>query len=90
MTLYEFNRTGGPALSDEDQKQSHRRTGWMTQGQYPMTRNVERFALNPYAVDSFFVEVWYDPEPNQIDGIRSFSSVRALDDYLPHIWVEWS
>lgn len=79
MTLYNFN-----ALPDNEQMQC-----WMQQGHYLMTRYVERFAVNLYAVDNFFVEVWYDPEPNRVDHLRSFSSVKALDDYLPHIRVEW-
>ncbi len=78
MTLYEFN-----ALSDEQQMQC-----WMQQGQFLMTRHTEQFAVNLYAVEGFFIEVWYNPYLNQINRLRSFSSVRALDDYLPHIWLE--
>ena len=79
MTLYEFN-----TLSSQEQTDCLTR-----QGCYLITRYRDQFALNLYAVDNFFVEVWYSPEHNKICGLLSFSSVKALDDYLPLIRLEW-
>lgn len=78
MTLNEFNTL------PEDQQ----RDCWMTQGRYLLTRFVDQFALNLYAVDTFFVEVWYDHKANRIHGVLSFASINALDEYLPYIRLE--
>lgn len=51
MTLYEFNRTGGPALSEDSQADY-----WASEGHYLVQRYEDECRIGLYALDSFFVE----------------------------------
>lgn len=41
--------------------------------------------VNLYALEDFYVEVYYDNEFNCVDDIRSFKSIDCLDGYLDRI-----
>lgn len=72
MTLYEFN-----ALPEDAQD------AYFTEnGRYLARRYTSTHSINLYAVDSFFVEAWYEPMTNYLQHLRSFSSVAQLDTYL--------
>ncbi len=43
---------------------------------------------NLYHLGSFFAEVWYDPEANQISRIRTFTSRACLEPYLLNIMLQ--
>jgi hypothetical protein len=43
--------------------------------------------INLYHVASFFVEVWYDPDANEIAKIRTFTSRACLEPYLLNIML---
>jgi hypothetical protein len=51
-------------------------------GDYLLTRKGERGTSVLYAVDNFFVEVWYDEEGSEITEIVSIDSFIRLDAYL--------
>lgn len=40
---------------------------------------------NLYHLGSFFTEVWYEPESNQITNIRTFTSRGCLEPHLLNI-----
>ena len=73
ITLHDFN-----ALTNKQQMRLHRRTDQKQQGQYLMIRYEDRFVVNLYAVDSFFVEAWYNPGTHQIERLRGFSAASVL------------
>ncbi len=43
------------------------------------------FKLILYQIESFYVEVWYNPAENSILKFRSFSSTTPLEPYLEKI-----
>ena len=43
------------------------------------------FKLILYQIFSFYVEIYYSVEDNNISTLNSFSSVKCLDAYLPSI-----
>jgi hypothetical protein len=51
-------------------------------GDYLLTRKGERSTSVLYAVDNFFVEVWYDEESSEITEIVSIDNFIRLDAYL--------
>lgn len=75
MTLYEFN-----ALSEEEQYEAV----W-DQGSFLLTRQLGKLRLGLYAMGTFFIEVRYCAQQNQILGWRSFRSTIALEPYLTQI-----
>ena len=56
-------------------------TVW-NQGVYLCTRRSSHGYVNLYGIESFYVEVYYHTEQNEIEDIRCFQSVHALDPYL--------
>ena len=71
MELYDFNKLS----LDEMQK-----IVW-EHGVFLDNYITEDVRLNCYAVDKFFVEVFYDAEHNVITEVRSFKSGNSLDKY---------
>ena len=77
MTLYEFR-----ALDLHKQAE----TVW-EQGVFVAKREEGAYKLMLYQLPSFYVEVWYLPVNNKIDGLRSFISTGPLEPYLQEIDV---
>ena len=71
MTLYEFN-----ILDKNDKYQST----WDL-GTYIDTALTKEFRINLYAINKFFVEVYYHPKTNKITNIQSFKHGHSLDKY---------
>ena len=75
MTLYNFNKL---AL---EEKQA---TVW-DKGVFLDNYITLDIRINCYAIDKFFVEVFYDGEQNVIPEVRSFKYGHSLDKYSPKI-----
>ena len=75
MTLYEFNM-----LEKEDQHS----VLW-EHGMHISARLEGTHKLILYQIFSFYVELYYSIEENKLTRLRSFSSVKCLDPYLPYI-----
>ncbi|MCY7353468.1 MAG: hypothetical protein LH606_22885 [Cytophagaceae bacterium] len=75
MTLYEFTRL-------DQRSQSEAIFG---QGIYLETRLEESYYVNLYAVDNFWVEVFYDSEGNDLNRWGPFRNPRRLNPYLKRI-----
>ena len=73
MTLYEFT-----SLSSTQQLDAL----WQ-QSRYLASRPQEDQYVSLYAMDAFFVEVYYDPTNNQITRHRAFVTSQLLLPYLP-------
>ena len=71
MTLYEFN-----LLSFEDKQ----KTVWDI-GIYLDNYVTKDIKINCYAIDRFFVEVFYDSETNKITKVTSFNHGKELNKY---------
>ena len=71
MTLYEFN-----LLEDNNKYQ----TTWDL-GEHIDTLITKEYRINLYAIDKFFVEVYYNPKTNKIEDIQSFIHGHSLDKY---------
>lgn len=73
LTLYQYNllsETERPALLWED-------------GVFlDLSRREDGFKILLYSLYSFYVEVWYSQEDNEIARLRSFSSTTPLDVYF--------
>ena len=54
-------------------------------GTYLTARQWKENTINLYHVDKFFVEVWYNPDTNCIDTVKSFKSKNCLKPYLDNI-----
>ena len=74
MTLYEFN-----ALDH------HEKANTVWQGSFLADREENGLMVQLYAVDLFYVEVFYDQTANKILSFRSFSTKNLLTPYLAHI-----
>ena len=61
-------------------------TVW-NQGVYLCTRRSTHGYVNLYGIESFYVEVFFHTEYNEIDDIRCFQCVCALDPYLELIEI---
>jgi len=72
MGLYDFN------ILDITEKT---KAVW-NKGTYLDHRKESGYDINLYALDMFFVEVWYNPATNAIEDIHSFKTLRKLDAYL--------
>ena len=59
-------------------------------GTFLTARQENIFSINLYHVEKFFVEVWYDPEENCVERIRSFKSKICLEPYLEKIYLNIS
>jgi hypothetical protein len=75
MTLYEFN-----ALTDTDKAN----TVW-NDGEFVGDRLQEFYNVLLYQVHAFYVELFYNPEANEIVHLRSFSSTDQVEPYLTKI-----
>jgi hypothetical protein len=74
LTLNNFN-----ALSDTEKAEA------VWQGSFLTDREENGLAVQLYAIDSFYVEVFYDPQANKILSFRSFNNKDLLTPYLAHI-----
>jgi len=72
LTLYEYNQ-----LSLDD-KASYL---W-NHGRYLVNRSTSSHRVNLYSLHSYYIEVWYNDQSNEIDQLRSFSSSNQLTPYL--------
>jgi len=72
MTLYQFK-----LLKEQEQYN----TVW-ERGVLIDARMADGYKFLLYKMDSFYVEIKYNAEKNNIEGLRSFSSVMPLMDYL--------
>jgi hypothetical protein len=72
MTLYQFK-----LLKEQEQYNTVWEKGTLIDAR--MTAD-DKFLL--YKIDSFYVEIKYNAVKNTIEGLKSFSSVIALRDYL--------
>ena len=75
MTLYEYN------MLEKDEQHS---TVWEN-GTHISERIEGPHKLILYQIFSFYVELHYSIEDNKLTKLRSFSSVKCLDPYLPYI-----
>ncbi len=57
-------------------------------GRYLMNREGQRNTSNLYAVNSFYVEIWYTREKNSITAITCFDDMSKLDAYLKCIRLD--
>ena len=58
------------------------------EGTYLATRWEEEDAVNLYHLGTFFVEVYYHPDTNELLRTRPFTSVRCLEDYACYIRLD--
>ena len=54
-------------------------------GVYLASRRESEFLIDLYQVDSFYVEVYFLEEDEEIGYIRAFSSINELTPYLKNI-----
>jgi len=71
MTLYEFN-----ALEE------NKKADAVWKGTFLADREENGLAVQLYAVDSFYVELFYDPQANRVLRFRAFRSKNQLVPYL--------
>ena len=74
LTLYDFN-----ALTEAQKADA------VWQGSFLADREENGLTVQLYAVNSFYVELFYDPVANKILSFRSFTSKHLLTPYLAHI-----
>ncbi|MCB2379783.1 hypothetical protein LGH70_19460 [Hymenobacter sp. BT635] len=55
------------------------------EGTFLATRWEEDDAVNLYHMGTFFAEVYYDPESNEMLRTRAFTSTRCLEDYAAYV-----
>lgn len=54
-------------------------------GVYLAQRPAEEFTILLFQIESFYVEVYFDTEEEQIGYIRTFTSVDGLEPYLQQV-----
>jgi hypothetical protein len=74
LTLYDFN-----GMTETDKANA------VWDGAYLADRSENDLTIQLYAVSSFYVEVFYDPQANQIVGFRAFNTKNLLVPYLAQI-----
>lgn len=72
LTLYQFKR-----LKESDQYVTVWKNGILLDARFD---NHLRFLL--YQIDSFYVEIKYNCETNELEGLKGFISIRRLIAYL--------
>ena len=72
LTLYDFN-----VMDERAQAEAV-----FTEGVYVDDRDEEGLKVQLYRLDSFYVEVFYDPVGNEIMRYRSFKSPGQLAPYV--------
>ena len=60
------------------------------QGRFLAIRQEMSCSVVLYHLESFFAEVWYSPEDNQIALVHGFESRKLLEPYLDTIDLEGS
>ena len=75
MTLYNFNVLNGLEKSE----------ALFTYATFIDDRNEEKFKVQHYRLNNFYVEVYYNYLKNQIERFISFSSTDQLEPYLNKI-----
>lgn len=78
MNLYEFNLLEINAQAE---------LLW-EEGVYLLVRQEAGYMVNLHALNSFFVEVWYNGKKNKIERIRAFKSREQLEPYIDDIDLE--
>ncbi|MBK0379270.1 hypothetical protein [Mucilaginibacter segetis] len=71
FTLYDFN-----ALSEQEKAEA------VWRGSFLADREAAGLKVQLYRLDSFYVEVFYDPAANTILRFRAFTSNNLLVPYL--------
>ena len=72
LTLYDFNGMDETAQAEAVFKE----------GVYVDDRDEDGLKVQLYRLDSFYVEMYYDPKGNKITGYRSFKSPDQLAPYV--------
>jgi hypothetical protein len=57
-------------------------------GTYLLSRQLGRYNISLYHVDSFYAEIWYNKEDNVIYAITPFRDITRLDPYLKDMVLE--
>ena len=73
LTLYDFN-----ALSENEKADA------VWSGTFLADREENGLTVQLYAINNFYVELFYDPVANKILRFRSFTSKHLLTPYLAH------
>ncbi|UOQ53032.1 hypothetical protein [Hymenobacter cellulosivorans] len=58
------------------------------EGTFLATRWEEEDAVNLYHLGTFFCEVYYDPDTNELLRTRTFTSRTCLEDYAAYIKLD--
>lgn len=58
-------------------------------GTFLATRISRTHKVNLYHIDTFFIEVFFDPIKNELLGLRSFVSKTGLELYTDFIKIEF-
>ena len=74
LTLYDFN-----ALTEHEKAEA------VWQGNFLADRQADGLIAQLYSVDSFYVEVFYDQQANNISHFQAFTSRKFLAPYLAQI-----
>ena len=74
MTLYDFIKMDEPEQAEA-----------VWDGVFIAEREYKEDRILLYAVDEFYVEVFYNKVTNAINRFRPFTTVRLLDPYLDNI-----
>ena len=75
MTLYQFN------VLTENEKTA---IVW-NEGHLVGDRKENNFSIRLYQVRSFYVELYYNGQANNLSKLRFFSSINQLEPYLTNI-----
>ena len=57
-------------------------------GTFLSSRAEGKMKYNLYALWSFYVEVFYDPEKNKMTKFRTFKSITPLEPYLDQVALD--
>lgn len=74
MTLYDFIK-----MKESDQAEA------VWQGVFIENRETKEYRILLYAIDEFYVEVFYDNITNEIKRFRPFTTLKLLEPYLDKI-----
>lgn len=77
MTVNQFD-----SINLEEQRQVV-----LLKGEYLSSRETTCFAVNLYAVEGFYVEVFFWKRNYELAMVRSFDSVEKLEPYLEEIEI---
>lgn len=74
MTLYEFIGMNEPEQAEA-----------VWNGVFIADREDKKYRIILYAIDEFYVEVFYDKKSNEIKRFRPFATLQLLNPYLDKI-----